>query len=98
MSAGDWKAMFEAAQDGALEVVRYYLAQGVDPNHQHPEVMSTPLFISIKHGHRDVVELLLAQGADPGIKTQLEGMDARQAARHYKRDDILRILDKHHTK
>jgi len=47
MSGGDWKAMFKAVQENDLELVRFYLRSGVDPNYQHPEFMALPLFCLI---------------------------------------------------
>ncbi len=85
--------MYQAAESGELELVRYHLAQGVDANYQHPEIMATALDASIAKGHRQVVELLLAHGADPSIKTILEGMDAWQTAIQYQRSEILEMLN-----
>lgn len=94
MSAGNWKEMYAAAEIGDLELVRFHLEQGVDPNYQHPEIMENALFVSVKEGHREVVELLLNYGADPTIKTILEGFDAFQAAKEFQRLDIIDLLDK----
>ncbi len=94
MSAGNWKDMYLAAESGDLQLVRFYLELGVDPNYQHPEVMATVLFVSIKMGHAQIVELLLSYGADPMIKSILEGLDAWQVAQAYSQHEILDILDK----
>jgi hypothetical protein len=34
---GNWKEMFGAAEEGDLELLRYHLERGVDPNFAHPE-------------------------------------------------------------
>ena len=75
--------MYTAAENGDISLLKYHLSKGADPNYQHPEVMATPLFASIKNGHEQAVSLLLDYGADPNIKTELEGMDAYDAALHY---------------
>lgn len=67
MSAGDWKAMFKGIQDNDLELVRYYLEAGIDPNYQHPEFMALPLAESIRYNHIEIAKLLLLNGAKPLI-------------------------------
>jgi len=94
MSAGNWKDMYLAAESGDLQLVRFYLELGIDPNYQHPEVMATVLFVSIKMGHRKMVELLLSYGADPMIKSILEDLNAYQVAKEYRQQETLDILDK----
>ena len=68
MSGGDWKAMFKGIQEGDLELVRYYLKIGIDPNYQHPEFMAAPLIESIRYNQLDITKLLLDHGADPEIR------------------------------
>lgn len=68
MSAGDWKEMLIASQNGDLELVKYHLKMGVDPNYQHPEFMTAPLLESIRFGQLTIAELLLENGADPRAK------------------------------
>jgi len=68
MSAGDWKAMFKGVQENDLDLVKYYLKIGVDPNYQHPEFMALPLSESIRYNHMDMAELLLNHGAKPQTK------------------------------
>jgi len=94
MSAGDWKELYLACERGDIETVGYQLRRGVDPNYQHPEFMSTVLFASIKSGRGDIVRLLLDSGADPALKTDLENVNAWEAAELYGRPDIVAILGK----
>lgn len=68
MAAGDWKELFAAAQKGDLELVKYHIKMGVNPNYQHPEFMCTPLIESIQHEQFEVAKFLLENGADPSIK------------------------------
>ncbi len=67
MSGGDWKAMFKAIQEGDIELVKYYLRVGIDPNYQHPEFMASPLIESIRFNHLEITKLLLENGANPRI-------------------------------
>lgn len=71
MSAGDWKDMFRAIQENDIELVRYYLKIGIDPNYQHPEFMALPLSEGIRYNHIEIVELLLLNGAKP-LKEEME--------------------------
>ena len=68
MSAGDWKELYLSAQNGNLELVRYHIRMGVNPNYQHPEFMTTPLIASIERQHFEIVEFLLNNGSDPCLK------------------------------
>lgn len=43
MAAGDWKEMLIASQEGNLDLVRYHIRMGENPNYQHPEFLTTPL-------------------------------------------------------
>ena len=67
MAGGDWKEMFRAIQYGDLELVRYYLRMGIDPNYQHPEFLVSPLVESIRYNQVEIARLLLEHGADPKI-------------------------------
>jgi len=94
MNGGDWKEMFEAAQNGDVQLLKYHLKMGVDVNYQHPEFLCTALNVSIEQGHTAVVICLLEHGADPTIKAVFEGMDALQTAKLYNRKEIIEILKK----
>ena len=56
-----------ASQQGDLELVRYCLANGADPNFRFKELNSTPLEIAILFRHYTVAEELLKHGADPDL-------------------------------
>ena len=81
MSAGDWKDMYRAALAGNLALVRYHIEAGVNPNYQHPEIMSTPLVASLLQGHAEVALYLLEHGADPALLSEYDGLTPLQAAR-----------------
>lgn len=60
--------MFKGIQENDLELVRFYLSSGIDPNYQHPEYLALPLCESIRYGHLEIAKLLLEYGADPKIR------------------------------
>lgn len=68
MSGGNWKEMFKAIEEGDLEMVRYYLKIGVNPNYQHPEFLASPLIESIRNNNLDIARLILENDGDPEIK------------------------------
>ncbi len=92
MSGGDWKAMFQAIETGDLELVRYYLRSGVDPNYQHPEYMALPLSESIRKSYDDISELLLRFGADPQIRELESGLTSYALAAQKENFKILQIM------
>ncbi len=91
-SAGDWKALTEAAKDGHLSTVRMYANSGVDLNYQHPEYMTTPLIEAARGGFVDIVTLLLEHGADPAIKSQFDGKTALEEAEEQGHTKVIQIL------
>ncbi len=72
--------------------VRYHVDAGVDPNHQHPEVMCTPLVASLIHGHREITHYLLEHGADPHLRSEAHGLDPLAAARKHGRTEFVELL------
>lgn len=81
MSAGDWKSLYQAAEDGNLALVQYHLAESVNPNYQHPEILRTPLVASLVEGHLDVACYLLDNGADANLMSEMDNLTPLQAAR-----------------
>lgn len=65
---GDWKEMFRGVETNDFELVKYYLAQGIDINYQHPEFLTSALVESIRKGHNKMMKFLLENGALPHIK------------------------------
>lgn len=92
MSGGDWKEMYVAATSGNIELLKYHIENGVDPNYQHPEILCTPLVASIIAGDTKIVEYLLAHGANPNLLSEFDNLTPLQAARQYKRHDIIILL------
>ncbi len=84
--------MFKAVQEGDLELVRYYLNAGIDPNYQHPEYMAAPLVESVRFGHLEIARLLLESGADPAIKEVMGGETASVVAKNRKNQEAMDLL------
>ena len=80
MSAGDWKDFYKAALEGHIGVLAHHIAEGVNPDHQHPEIMRTALVASLLEGQPAVARFLLAQGADPHLVSILDGLSPLEAA------------------
>ncbi len=95
MDGGNWKEMFEASQNGDMQLVQYHIKMGIDVNYQHPEILCTALNVSIENGHTAITKYLLENGANPNIKCMFEGLDAMQTAQRYKRKEIMDILKNH---
>ncbi len=77
---GNWKEMFGAAEEGDLELLRYHLERGVDPNFAHPEYLATALVAAILKGQLAAADLLLAFGARPDLPSEADGLNPAQAA------------------
>ena len=92
MSAGNWKELVSAAERGDLDLMRYHLRLGVDPNYQHPEFLTTPLIEAARQNQPEAVALLLAHGADPHIASQLGGETAQSVAKLYRHKAVLAVL------
>ncbi|MEO1518831.1 MAG: ankyrin repeat domain-containing protein [Bacteroidota bacterium] len=95
MSGGDWKAMFKGIQVNDLELVKFYLRTGVDPNYQHPEFMALPLAESIRYNHIEIVEILLSHGAKPQIIEMETGKTCIELAEVMKNEKALTLLKGH---
>ncbi|WP_413557336.1 ankyrin repeat domain-containing protein [Bdellovibrio sp. HCB209] len=93
MSAGDWKEMYRAAEEGDLELVRYHVSNGINPNYQHPEILSTPLVACVINGHIEIARYLLENGAQADLVSQFEEMTPWQAARHHKQAEIIEMIE-----
>lgn len=92
MSAGDWKDMFKGVQENDMELVKYYLKSGIDPNYQHPEFMALPLAESIRYDHMDMAKLLLAHGADPLVREMESGGSCLDLVKKLKKQSFINLL------
>lgn len=95
MDGGNWKEMFYSIERGDLELLRYHLRMDMDPNFQHPEVLSLPLVESARWGRVEMVKLLLESGADPKLVAAWEGLDALQTAEAYGQTAVVDLLRNH---
>merc|ERR1712034_264001 len=55
-----------ACQNGYLDVVEFFLDDGLDINHLDKD-NKTPLFYALENNHHDVVNLLISKGAKQGL-------------------------------
>lgn len=88
MSAGDWKELFLAVQSGNMELVKYHIKNGVNPNYQHPEILATPIVAAIINGHTEIALFLLDNGADPKLKSEFDNLTPIDAARKFKNQKV----------
>ena len=65
MSGGDWKEMLVAVQNGDFELVKYHIQNGVDPNYEHPELLTNALIECVQYDRFQIAEFLLENGANP---------------------------------
>jgi hypothetical protein len=92
MSAGDWKELFKAAREGNLELIRGRLRNGVDPNYQHPEYFSSPVFEAIRSGQLQALTLLLEYGGSSTRKEESTDKTPLEVAMSEGHHDIVDFL------
>ncbi len=92
MSAGDWKELYKAACEGELELVRHHINNGVNPNYQHPEILSTPLVAAILNNHDKIASYLLEIGADPNLESYFDALTPLKAAKKMKNKNLAKII------
>ena len=95
---GDQKALLIAAEAGDLATVKYYLRQGIDPNQEHPEAMTTPLMESVRSGQLLVVAYLLDHGADAKQPAGFEMITPLKLAQQTKQPAMIELLKQHSPK
>ena len=98
MSAGDWKELFQAVENGNYSLSEYHVKSGVNLNYQHPEILMTVLVTAIRLGHHKIVELLLEHGADLELESYFDQLTPLQAALKYKNKEALFQLKKRNVK
>lgn len=81
MSAGNWKELFRACTEGDLALVKYHVSEGVDLNHQHPEILSTPLVTAILNGFTEIALYLIDHGADVRLESYFDQLTPLKAAK-----------------
>uniref|UniRef100_A0A8I6XGT0 Uncharacterized protein n=1 Tax=Hordeum vulgare subsp. vulgare TaxID=112509 RepID=A0A8I6XGT0_HORVV len=87
-------ALAAAALDGKMDVVRYLLDNGADPN-KKDDPGSVPLHCAAKFGHHEAARLLLSRGASVDI-AYFHGTPLHIAA-YYGKDSVMKVLLEHHA-
>lgn len=92
MSAGDWKDMLIAIQKGNMDIVKYHIKNGINPNYQHPEFCTTPLVESIEHERIEIAKYLLNKGADPSLKVGISNDSPLSIAKKTKNKELIALI------
>lgn len=91
---GDWKDFFHAIQKDNIELVKYHIRTGIDPNYQHPEYMTAPLMECIRYDRLDIAQFLLENGADVNAKEHGGKTTALSIAQMYGKKEAVELLRK----
>src|SRR5262249_50604825 len=86
-------AIYQAASEGHVDVVRYLLSKGATLDVNEPT--RNPLFAAIYGGHFAVAKLLIESGIDTSVKytgDNMKNMGALAFAREWGRPDIIKLL------
>ena len=83
-------SIYDAVEDGNIEVVKQHLAAGTDVNSKDKDGW-TPLHEAASEGHNKIIELLVAKGADVNAKGA-DGETPVDAAANPETTDFLRKL------
>jgi len=83
-------SIYDAVEDGNIEVVKQHLAAGTDVNSKDKDGW-TPLHEAASEGHNKIIELLVAKGADVNAKGA-DGETPVDAAANSETTDFLRKL------
>jgi uncharacterized protein len=92
---GDWKEMFRGVETNDFEIVRYYIAHGVDLNYQHPEFLTSAVIESIERQHHEMLVFLLENGAKPDIKEAFSFKSPMQIAKELRNKEAVEILNRY---
>lgn len=91
---GNWKDLFKAAEEGDIIKARYHIDGGVDPNFQHPEYFTAPIFEAIRNHHLELVKFLVEKGgANPALIEELADDSTIDVALEARSFDILDYLN-----
>lgn len=96
---GDWKDFFRAIQLNDIELVKYHIRTGINPNYQHPEFMTAPLMECIRFGHLKIAEYLLENGANPNdLEHNSKTTTAMSIAKMLDNQDAIKLLERYISK
>lgn len=76
--------LYCAARNGHLEIVKWLINLGADPDIPQKSTKSTPLHAASFYGHKDIVEYLLDRSANPSIKNSYGHIPEDEARDHVK--------------
>ena len=93
MQSGDFKAFIQSILDGNTSQVEYYLSEGIDPNYNHPEIMTTALVEAVRLENLEIVLTLLNYDADPKLKS-IVGESPLVMAKRMKNKNLVSALKK----
>lgn len=83
-------ALSEASSQGHIDIVKYLLENGADPNSQS-DTGRSPLWRAAFNGHIEVVKILLEAGANPQFRDKVSMESAFDIA---SKDEVREILVK----
>lgn len=88
-------ALHLMAKRNGVAAVRWLLRQGMDPagRWSHWDAEVTALHLAAAQGHVEAARALLEGGSDPRIRDGKHGGDARDWARFFGREEIVRLID-----
>jgi len=90
---GNWKDLLKASGNGDVKLARCHMG-GVDPNFQHPEYFTAPIFEAIRGGHLDLVRLLVEEGkANPELIEEMTDSTPIELALEEGQHDIVDYLN-----
>jgi len=92
---GDWKDFFRAIQLNDIELVKYHIRMGIDPNYQHPEFMTAPLIECIRFGHLEIAEYLLQNGIDANALEHNSTTTAMSIAQMSGNQEAIKLLERY---
>jgi len=72
-------SIWDAAEDGNIEVVKQHIAAGTDVNGMDT-IGRTPLYFAVFKGHKEIAELLIEKGADVNAKAGFGSTPLHDAA------------------
>ena len=81
------QALYQAASEGALKVVEYFMGKHANPNIKQDGSLNTPLHGAAENNHLPVVRLLLEQGAKYDLRNS-EGLRPIEVARRKKHEEV----------
>lgn len=92
---GDWKDMFRGVETNDIDLVRYYIAKGIDLNYQHPEYLTSALIESIKLNYIEMMIFLLKNGALPDKNEAMSNKSPMAIAKELKNKEAVEILNQY---